>query len=44
MSLEMVSEMKLAEYMTFGKVVFTPSAVRLSNSDARSIWRAGVVR
>ena len=32
MSLEMVSEMKWAEYMAFGKVVFTPSDVRLSNS------------
>lgn len=32
MSLEMASEMKWAEYMALGKVVFTPSEVRLSNS------------
>src|SRR4051794_11051177 len=36
----MVSEMKWAEYMAFGKVVFTPSEVRLSNSggDAGQQW------
>lgn len=32
MSLEILSDMKWAEYMTLGKVVFTPSEVCLSNS------------